>query len=186
MKTIIAIVGLSGAGKDTCADYLAQSKGWNKIISYTTRPKRPDETDNYHIFVDKFDRMEKPFAYLEYGGYEYWTMFSQFLDDVPNVYVIDETSLCKLLRAQEIVEQIYEDAASVQGINDSVLSRIEEQRFKVISVLINRKDISVCTERTARDDGRSLSLNSRSWDYVIENNGTISELYHSLDEMTLL
>lgn len=182
MRTIIAIVGLSGTGKDTAADYLVKSKGWNKIVSYTTRPKRNDESENSHIFVSKFDRMEKPFAYCQYGGYEYWTMWRQFKSSRPNIYVIDEKSLQRLKKSQDYIETIHKSLSTCcPKINPKILQNWERQRFRLVSVLINRPTPSVGIERTQRDYDRNIDPSG--YDYVINNNGTLNELYSQLNNI---
>ena len=48
------IVGKTRSGKDTIAKYLKENHGVEPIVSYTTRPKRDNETDGVeHYFVSK-------------------------------------------------------------------------------------------------------------------------------------
>lgn len=86
-KFIVLLVGRSGSGKDTLADYMVEQYGWTKVISYTTRPKRKNE-DGTHIFLTKeeFDKKDLV-AYTEYNTYEYGATLEQV--DNANIYIID-------------------------------------------------------------------------------------------------
>lgn len=49
---IIAIVGRSGSGKTYMAEFLRKKMNIPTIVSYTTRRKRPGETDGVeHFFI---------------------------------------------------------------------------------------------------------------------------------------
>ena len=55
---IICIVGRSGSGKTTAAEYLEELYGLKSIQSYTTRPKRkPNETGHTFVTEDEFDKI---------------------------------------------------------------------------------------------------------------------------------
>ena len=47
---IIAISGFSGAGKDTIAKDIAKLFDLNVVVSYTTRPRRPNEEEGVEYF----------------------------------------------------------------------------------------------------------------------------------------
>lgn len=58
---LIILTGKSGAGKTTIEKYLIKEKGFEKIITYTTRPKRKNEKNgNHYYFVNDntFSRMK--------------------------------------------------------------------------------------------------------------------------------
>lgn len=58
--TIVAIIGPSGAGKDTVADIIADMMGFEKLISYTTRPMREGEKQGReHHFVGHVSHLPK-------------------------------------------------------------------------------------------------------------------------------
>lgn len=58
-KDIVVLVGTSATGKDTILNRLVEDYGFHKMVSYTTRPKRPFEVEgrDYH-FTDN-DTFEK-------------------------------------------------------------------------------------------------------------------------------
>jgi len=91
---MIVLIGKSGAGKTTI-ESLMVSMGYEKIVSHTTRPKRPGEIDgvDYH-FVDYFH----PAAFLEhveYNGYQYGIHFNSIKDHA--VVVVEEGGLRQIL-----------------------------------------------------------------------------------------
>ena len=89
---ILAIVGASGSGKTTLANYLQRECRIPTIISYTTRPMRPGETEGVeHLFVNECTApQEELLAYTKYGDYFYWTELTQVKAHDVCTYVIDE------------------------------------------------------------------------------------------------
>lgn len=69
---IIIFVGKSASGKDTFLNRLIKEKGYKRVVSHTTRPKRDGEVDGVdYVFVSKEDflaRAEKG-EYIEYRSY---------------------------------------------------------------------------------------------------------------------
>lgn len=100
-RTIILLVGKSGVGKSTSAQYMVEHYGWKEVLSYTTRPPRyPDE--DTHLFVDdaRFDELERTeniCAYTEFDGYRYGATDTQV--DNADIYVIDPDGVEYFLRA---------------------------------------------------------------------------------------
>jgi guanylate kinase len=70
---IIIITGLSAAGKDICASYIAKEyPEYNLVVSTTSRPPRPSEAEGVdYFFVDEseFLRKIKDGEMLEYREY---------------------------------------------------------------------------------------------------------------------
>ena len=78
--TLFVVSAPSGAGKTSLlAEVLQHAERLDVSVSYTTRPKRPLETDGENYFFissDKFDIMRSEHAFLESAtvfGYEYGT-----------------------------------------------------------------------------------------------------------------
>jgi len=59
MNNLIIIAGPCAAGKDTLLQALASRHGVTSLISHTTRPKRPGETDGKDYFFVKEDQFLK-------------------------------------------------------------------------------------------------------------------------------
>lgn len=101
MKTVILVIGRSGAGKDTIVRELQKKFDIPSIASYTDRPMRPTETNGVeHTFLtkDKFDNVmkkENVVAYTKIGetGYRYCAT-TELLEKTPSdklFYIIDPT-----------------------------------------------------------------------------------------------
>ena len=81
MRDIFLLVGKSATGKDFILNELTKQEGWKKMVSYTTRPKRPKEVDgyDYHFLKSNYE-----FEHLVYKGEmfektEYQTMTGLWL-----------------------------------------------------------------------------------------------------------
>lgn len=96
MKTIIAIVGKTRSGKDTAARYLSKKYNIPMVCSYTTRPKRPYETEGVeHYFISKEEaktklKTEHILAYTrnEKTGIEYFAT-EEALQAQTSIYIIN-------------------------------------------------------------------------------------------------
>lgn len=154
--TIVAIIGPSGAGKDTVADIIADMTGFEKLISYTTRPMRGDEKQGreHHFVKQCTTPPEKFLAYTVYGGYEYWTTIEQLNGHA--VYVIDEEGLRSL-----------------------------HQRFPeidIVTVFVTAKESvrlerGVSPQRIERDSSRLSTTNIGSYDHVVINNESFEAIF---------
>ena len=153
-QKIIAIMGPSGAGKDTVANILSIALNIPLLCSFTTRPMRDGEVNGKeHFFVKECKTpKEKMLAYTEYGGYEYWTELAQVKDSV--IYVIDERGFLG----------ICENFPDIELMSIYVAAKPE-----------TLKDRGIAPERTNRDEYR-VSLDINSFDYVISNNSSVYRL----------
>ena len=153
-QKIIAIMGPSGAGKDTVANILSFALNIPLLCSFTTRPMRDGEVNGReHFFVKECKTpKEKMLAYTEYGGYEYWTELAQVKDSA--IYVIDERGFLG----------ICENFPDIELMSIYVAAKPE-----------TLKDRGIAPERTNRDEYR-VSLDINSFDYVISNNSSLYRL----------
>lgn len=72
---MIVLVGESASGKSSIEKYLADHCGYNKIVSYTTRPPREGEVDgvDYHfISVEQFQFLSEQDFFAEQAVYRDW------------------------------------------------------------------------------------------------------------------
>jgi len=83
MNKIFAIIGPAGSGKTSLVKEL-QRRGIPKMVSYTTRPPKPDETDgvDYHFVNSEGFVKAQPFEKVSYGGYLYGLRKEEILDKV--------------------------------------------------------------------------------------------------------
>lgn len=153
-QKIIAIMGPSGAGKDTVANILSFALNIPLLCSFTTRPMRDGEVNGKeHFFVKECKTpKEKMLAYTEYGGYEYWTEISQIGDAA--IYVIDERGFLG----------ICENFPDIELMSIYVAAKPETLKAR-----------GIAPERTNRDEYR-VSLDINSFDYVISNNSSLYQL----------
>lgn len=153
-QKIIAIMGPSGAGKDTVANILSIAMNIPLLCSFTTRPMRDGEVNGKeHFFVKECKTpKEKMLAYTEYGGYEYWTELAQVKDAA--IYVIDERGFLS----------ICENFPDIELMSIYVAAKPETLKARGID-----------PERTNRDKYR-VSLDINSFDYVISNNSSLYRL----------
>lgn len=88
MHTIFLLVGRSASGKDSIADELVK-RGYKKLKSYTTRPRRVNEGDT-HVFIDESE-VEKYIpdmvAHTKIGDYQYFATKEQMAEN--DIYIID-------------------------------------------------------------------------------------------------
>ena len=69
---ILALCGKSASGKDSIQKVLCEKYGFNRVVSHTTRPKRPNEVDgiDYHFVTeDEFIKMCQNDKLIEWRSY---------------------------------------------------------------------------------------------------------------------
>lgn len=88
---IVILTGKSGSGKNTVSEYLQKNMGYERIVTYTTRPPRDGETEkDYHFVSDnEFNRMIKNDRFAEHKAYHpatggTWQYGSVFTDEEIN------------------------------------------------------------------------------------------------------
>lgn len=155
---ILCIIGASGSGKTMASLYLKDHKGANVICSYTTRQARENEVEGRdHYFVSNVPDHDEMIAYALFGNAEYFALKSQ-VHGPCTVYVIDE-----------------------QGL-DNLRAHFSD-RFQIHTLLIKRdvslrKASGIDDLRIQRDNRRCLI--DKEYDYVINNNGTETELFDQI------
>lgn len=100
-KVVLLITGASGVGKSTIAEKLCENEQYNLIRSYTNRPPRSEDDDD-HIYVEDgiastLLREKQVVASTVYGGYVYFTLAEQFIDNMINVYIVDDLGVCNTI-----------------------------------------------------------------------------------------
>lgn len=100
MFRVLLITGASGSGKTLISKKLNEYKDYNLIKSFTNRPQRY-VGDNDHIYLSNkqvedalLNNVSSPVATTCFGGYVYFTIEEQFLEERINVYVVDELGVC--------------------------------------------------------------------------------------------
>lgn len=110
MKRLVAIAGKQGAGKDAIIDAVVSQAShlFKKKVSYTTRERRPFETDGIHYYFlsDKefFNKLvdESIIEATDVNGNMYGTGVENLADDFINIGVFDPAGLDILYENKDI------------------------------------------------------------------------------------
>lgn len=118
---VILLIGSSGSGKTTIAEFLNLRNGWTQIESYTTRKPRFDG-ERGHTFItdEEFDRLTDIVAYTDYNGYRYCATAQQIDDN--QLYVVDVPGVETLL-------QNYKGGKEFVAVNISLSDTVRRERM---------------------------------------------------------
>lgn len=99
-KVLTLLMGESGCGKTSVANFLAQNFNMKILESYTTRPPR-FEGEAGHIFIseEEFEALEDKVAYTEFDGYKYCATKEQVENS--DIYIIDPDGIETLKQYKE-------------------------------------------------------------------------------------
>lgn len=162
---MIIIMGKTASGKDTICNRL-KKHGYDKLISYTTRPMRKNESEEnpYHFITrSQFRRLIEQGFFLEYRTYEttegiwyYGTSVQSYIEADNNTIVVLTPSgyinLCAALKVKPKCIYIKSDVESIK------------QR------LIKRGDNLEEAKRRIETDARDFINAEELADFVVENN----------------
>lgn len=115
---IIVLLGASGSGKSAIENVLSKEFGYEKIVSYTTRSQRLNETngeDYYFINNDTFNDILKKGLFAEHDEYSQGRLYGTLKNDYKNgnkVVVLTPNGLRQLKKKcpHEDIYSIYIDA----------------------------------------------------------------------------
>lgn len=161
---IFVLVGESASGKSTIEEMIvSNSRNFQRVISYTTRPMRKGERQNvnYH-FVSKeiFDEMVLNDAFIEkakYRGWDYGSNKSDYLCD-KNIVVVLTPHGCRSLKRW----------AANQGEKVVSIYFNIDRRSRLIKILNRGDDIEEAYRRNLSDVGQFDGFSDEA-DYVIYN-----------------
>jgi guanylate kinase len=162
---MIILVGESGSGK-TSAEKILEMMGFNRVISYTTRPKRGGEIEgvNYrYISKSIFKRLiyDNYFAeWVEYNGNYYGTSKRDCVDDA--VIVVEPEGLKQLQENPDLKTMSF------------YLKADEAERFKRMTS--GRNDSMDYAMDRIRKDRIVFKDIEQEVDFVIDANATLGEV----------
>lgn len=170
---IIVLIGKSATGKDTIKNKIINENNFHSSISYTTRPARDGEKNGKeYFFVNKkeFDSLKERNQILEHTEYnvcgklfEYGLGVDSFVNDIPNIVIVNPIGLKQLVEFEEIKERLF----IVQTIlpDDEIKKRYFEREKSS-----NVKDLKARYEaRKLRDDEDFKDLNDIIAKYHLKN-----------------
>lgn len=176
-RKLIFIIGNSGSGKDTVADYMCQKYGYHKVPSYTTRPKRKDERDgDTHVFVHWGGVAHRPDVWCTlhgetmltmtyFAGHYYFASQQQLLAHEKMIYIIDEKGLLDILQ----------DRYKLRWLQENF-------HYEVWHLL--RPDNDTDYSRQLRDQGR-IALADEMYDRTLHNIHDLDYLLSAVDAAVL-
>ena len=185
---IIVLCGKSCVGKDSIRNWLISDKGYNRLISYTSRPQRPNEINGVdYWFVDKseLDDMRNDNLILDYReykvsngdiwGYGHYRYPKEFFKNSTYIAIAD-------LDGAETFKKTYGDDCIVIYIEANI--KVREQRAFI------RNDNEKEVQRRFKQDDIDFS-NEKLYniiDFSIENEegylgGTVDEITNYIENI---
>ena len=157
---MIVLVGESASGKSSIEKYLVNNYGYNKIVSYTTRPPRDREVDgaDYHfISVEQFHKLKEEKFFAETAIYNDWHYGTAKKDYTNNkIAVLTPHGLRQI--------------SKIDGINVTSFYINVPRRDRLIKILQRGDNIEEAYRRSLSDVGQFDGIKDEV-DFVIENVG---------------
>lgn len=156
---MIVLLGESASGKSSIERELV-SMGYNKIVTYTTRPMREEDIDGetYHFVTEEqFNSMKERGMFAEHASYRDW-QYGTAKEDCTNdkVVVLTPHGLRQLKKNEDLnIVSFYIDVP---------------RRDRFIKILERGDDIEEAYRRNLSDVGQFDGIQDEV-DYVIENPG---------------
>ena len=162
-KCIYLLVGRSGSGKSSVADYLESKYGWKILQSYTTRPPRY-EGERGHTFISsqEFNKLKDRCAYTFFAGYEYCATTEQVENS--DLYIIDPAGIEYFERTYKGTKQpicIFLDLSAEQAaknLNTRKGASPEETAKRLAYDEVIFKDIEDLCDYSIQTDNLSVDL----------------------------
>lgn len=156
---MVILVGESASGKSTIEKSLTKHHGFQKIISYTSRPARSGEIDgiDYHfISKEKFEELQAKNFFAEVGNYRGW-LYGSSVDDCKKdgvVAVLTPHGFRQMKKYKEL--DIFSFYINIP------------RRDRMIKILQRGDEIEECYRRSLSDVGQFDGI-SDEVDFVITN-----------------
>jgi guanylate kinase len=161
---MIVLIGHSASGKSVCEKEL-EKRGYDRIISYTTRPMRVGETQDieYH-FISENDFLKK----YKNGFFAERTKYRGWMYGIAEMDCIDN--------ATAVVEPIgFRALQKIEYLNIKSFFLKVSERERLIRMAKRGDDIAEIFRRLYSDQG-SFACIEEEVDYVVENeNRTVAE-----------
>ena len=156
---MVILVGESASGKSSIERCLVENYGFNKIVSYTTRPPRDGEIDgvDYHfISVEQFSKLKADGFFAETASYREW-----------NYGVAKED--CTDDKVAVLTPHGLRQVSKIDGINVTSFHINVPRRDRLIKILQRGDNIEEAYRRSLSDVGQFDGIEDEV-DFVINNN----------------
>lgn len=167
---IIFIIGPSGSGKTYMSLHLQEEPYFiPSIVSFTTREKRPTETNGIeHFFVVeeeywKAKQSNNIFAETIFGGKYYWSTLSQIYENKICTYIVDEKGLINFIQNKKLNTLFDTISIYVDRTQKNILKDVEQKRID-------------------RDKDR-INLPESFYDYIIHNDDSLKNFNLQIDKI---
>ena len=172
--TVFLIIGQTASGKDSLVNAMCKTfkpvqydvlgkcilEPYTQLISYTTRPRRTNESDT-HIFIDKSDveqYKDDMIAYTKIGEYEYFATKQQLANC--DFYIIDYNGV-EYLRSKHL-----DDEFRFVTIYINTPERIRKER----ALSVRKDNADVFTQRNNSEFFQFERMRQKAdFDYSINN-----------------
>lgn len=157
---MIVLVGESASGKSSIEKFLVDNYGYNKIVSYTTRSPRPNETngiDYNFISVDDFNELKKQGFFAETATYNEWN------------YGVAKKD-CTDDKVAVLTPHGLRQVSKIDGINVKSFYINVSRRDRLTKILQRGDNIEEAYRRSLSDVGQFDGIEDEV-DYVISNDG---------------
>lgn len=166
---IIVLLGASSSGKSTIENILSQNFGYEKIVSYTTRPQRLGETNgkDYHFITnEQFQDSLRKGLFAEYDEYSQERFYGTLKSDYKKgnkVVVLTPNGLRQLKRSchDDDIYSVFVDASLGTRIK-RYIDRCDVNKF-------NFDDKNEIASRVERDFAMFLGID-KEVNLVVNNN----------------
>lgn len=169
---LIVICGFSSAGKDSLTKYIADNYNYKMVISHTSRPIRPNESEEnpyYFITRQQFEEMLSSNKFIECRTY------NTLVNNIPDIwyYGVHKDSIDLSKNSYAVVLDMLGLIEFKKYYKDNIVSffiNVDEPTRK--QRCINRKDFDeVEWNRRYEDDKRNFTeeVINKEVDYVIDN-----------------
>lgn len=162
---MLIIIGKTCSGKDTIINELVQKYHYNKIFTYTTRPKREGENSTYKfISNEEFrDKINDGF-FMEYKTYESKNGVWQYGSRKRDLCNADDKSVVILTPAgyKDFLHEL------PKKMHKSIYIYVNNQTIKNRS--IKRKDDKLEAERRLRHDNEAFKGTENIVNKIVYNN----------------
>lgn len=168
MKRVIVITGATGTGKTTVSQYLNSHYDIPRIITHTTRPKRPGEVDGVDYYFETAESFPKN-HYLEdvmYASYQYGSSYEgldRAFEKADLVSIVLDTK-----GAQTYAEQLGEKAVVLfltVGKSDILKDRLTSRgdETEMVNHRIRSKEYKRDLELPVALTGRATVIQNDDW-----------------------